>query len=718
MIQLVRSEAPGNITADGYQIMKDEVARHFLNSQQVRFDFNTKRMLALLEPFKLRLAELTSHKCSYCEQLIKPTSEDGVVDHYRPRSVYWWLSLDWENMLYACKTCSQEYKREFFPVAKDLHIRRLINEETTRLNYLEQPFFINPFLDNPTEHFIYVLHKEIGKVTLSPLTTRGARTIDEFGLNRPVLQEQRFRYFVACEEEIKERAGIPLFLREVLQRIVMPGAQFAGMLRYFLPNIIASLNDEKISREIASILTKMGPQLRGPVAAEEGVMDISFSFELSKIEICNFRSLSNFTFNIPPNQSHLSSFEFFGGKVGAPVIASWIAVLGENGIGKSSVIQAVVLAMLPIDDTIAYASDLAPILKMGEEKGYVRLTNSDGKVIEISFDNTGNITRKGQLLTNIVLAYGATRLLAKGALQPETGYKNFKVRNLFDYTVALVDAKSWLLKLDVEEFDKAALFLKDLLFLQSDFFRINGKIYTIIHNKQIELGLLSDGYKTLLALAVDIFRNFVELQRDVSFWDLRIHAVGIIIIDEIGTHLHPKWKMEIVSKLRHALPGVTFIMTTHEPLCLRGLQNNELAVLQRDETTNEVYQLENVPPIQGLRVDQLLTSPIFGLQSTIDPSVESLFKEYYQLLAIPENKRTDANLETITHLQQRLTDYNRLGESPRDQLFYFIIDQVLAKETRKKGGMRMMEEIQEDVRKQIEQILNEMTPLPDHDQGN
>ena len=129
---------------------------------------------------------------------------------------------------------------------------------------------------------------------------------------------------------------------------------------------------------------------------------------------------------------------------------------------------------------------------------------------------------------------------------------------------------------------------------------------------------LSDGYKSVFYLAVDIMATLAG--ENVTF-DL---AEGMVLIDEIGTHLHPRWRMEVVGRLRKAFPKIRFVVTTHEPLCLRGLYAGETIVLTKNQE-REVVVLTDLPDPSELRVDQILTSDFFGLKSTIDPETERLF---------------------------------------------------------------------------------------------
>ena len=153
-----------------------------------------------------------------------------------------------------------------------------------------------------------------------------------------------------------------------------------------------------------------------------------------------------------------------------------------------------------------------------------------------------------------------------------------------------------------------------------------------------------------------------------------LSAQGVVLIDELGNHLHPAWRMRIVGALRAAFPQVQFIFSTHDPLCLRGLENGEVAVLRRDRK-REVYALEDLPSIAGLRVDQLLTSEHFGLDSTLDPQSDQDIRRCEALAVMPKrDKAQQAEYET---LKASLTDVRLLGNSRRERLVLQAMDEEL-----------------------------------------
>jgi hypothetical protein len=173
--------------------------------------------------------------------------------------------------------------------------------------------------------------------------------------------------------------------------------------------------------------------------------------------------------------------------------------------------------------------------------------------------------------------------------------------------------------------------------------------------------------------------------------DLR-HATGIVLLDELGSHLHPRWKMEITGRLRRELPNVQFFVSTHEPLCLRGLFGGEVIRVRKTRP----LRVGDGPPPPGAvvlerverspsdyRVDQLLTSEFFGLDTTIDPELDRRFQAYYRLLAMDPAERAakglDGRLDELRADVQSRTE-PVLGFTRRDQLVYEAIDLFLSEE--------------------------------------
>ncbi len=135
--------------------------------------------------------------------------------------------------------------------------------------------------------------------------------------------------------------------------------------------------------------------------------------------------------------------------------------------------------------------------------------------------------------------------------------------------------------------------------------------------------------------------------------------------------------MRVVESLRNAFPRMQFLATTHDPLCLRGLDAGEILVLDREED-GELVALDDLPSTEKIRVDQLLTSRLFGLGSTLDPRTEAEFTEYYSLLG--KRSRGADEEARLEELKGSVGSRGILGATRRDQAIYQIIDEYLATE--------------------------------------
>src|SRR5262249_12104479 len=158
-----------------------------------------------------------------------------------------------------------------------------------------------------------------------------------------------------------------------------------------------------------------------------------------------------------------------------------------------------------------------------------------------------------------------------------------RIKNLFDPFARLNHAERWLCNrqaVNDERFHRIAVALRRLLVLDEShvFRRDDSKVWVTLHGVPISLAELSDGYQSVRAMAVDIIMGVSDRWPEIEL------AEGVVLIDELEVHLHPVWKMQVVSRLRQVFPKMMFIATTHDPLCLRGLWVGEIVVLQHGES--------------------------------------------------------------------------------------------------------------------------------------
>jgi predicted ATP-binding protein involved in virulence len=100
---------------------------------------------------------------------------------------------------------------------------------------------------------------------------------------------------------------------------------------------------------------------------------------------------------------------------------------------------------------------------------------------------------------------------------------------------------------------------------------------------------LSDGFRNVIAMVADIAHRAARLNPHYGI-DAAIKTKGVVLIDELDLHLHPKWQRRIVDDLKEAFPGMQFIATTHSPFILQSLQAGEVIDLDRKVDIDLVVQ--------------------------------------------------------------------------------------------------------------------------------
>lgn len=131
---------------------------------------------------------------------------------------------------------------------------------------------------------------------------------------------------------------------------------------------------------------------------------------------------------------------------------------------------------------------------------------------------------------------------------------------------------------------------------------------------------LSQGERSLLALVGDIARRLATMNPALED---PLQGEGIILIDEVDLHLHPKWQRTIARRLRETFPCCQFILTTHSPLVISDPDNVQVIAMQ----DGRAFELPNV---YGMDVEQvfldIMDTPLRhpALQEDIDALLEAI----------------------------------------------------------------------------------------------
>lgn len=272
MIPLTRIRLKKNIHANFFGDKKRQFEKELLLDQRriVRNEIeghNFKQ--ARWRAAKDQLIAETSGKCAYCEA---PTIvvAFGDVEHYRPKSTYWWLAYCYDNYLMSCQPCNQKYKKANFPVKNTRMRAPTIRENTTDAHIEsrsgtiapnpldlaevddfvgrhqeERPLLLNPYYDNPAEFFAWRADKFRREVKLIPmLGNPDAKdfcdtAIEHYGLNRTELKSGRwlhYKYYRFLRNSLDDSSMSTELENEALlliEEMKAQNAPFAGMIRYF-----------------------------------------------------------------------------------------------------------------------------------------------------------------------------------------------------------------------------------------------------------------------------------------------------------------------------------------------------------------------------------------------------------------------------------------------------------------------------------------------------
>ncbi len=427
--------------------------------------------------------------------------------------------------------------------------------------------------------------------------------------------------------------------------------------------------------------------------------------KLRSIQISNLRSLERLDLEPLP---------------GPQDRGQWLVFLGDNGVGKSTVLRGLVLALCGrhrVSALLGHRGAKAPFIRLGTSQASVEVTTAEGQStkVELESDERGSEPHRLGFYEGIhpqipIWAYGCQRGSALGGASREVDFAPLgDIATLFDLDRDLIHAETWLRQLAFaalknsggpeEGFFEAVLTTLAAILpgvehieVEPDQVWLQGAAF-----ERAPLTALSDGYLTTTGWVLDLVARWSERQRrngEMPNGDFRHRMTGLVLVDEIDLHLHPRWQARVVGDLRRQFPRLSFVATTHQPMSLLGAETGEIHVLHRDPETQAILVDQvDIPP--GTRADQVLTGDWFGLSSTLDADTLGLLATHRRLLR--EGGSSEDRERIADELRQRLgrfadTSVERLAQSAAAE----ILDgerQVLTPEDRKKIRARILERV-------------------------
>ena len=153
----------------------------------------------------------------------------------------------------------------------------------------------------------------------------------------------------------------------------------------------------------------------------------------------------------------------------------------------------------------------------------------------------------------------------------------------------------------------------------------------------LPIASLSAGYQSLIWMCFDIAYRMAVL--NPALVDKINEAPGIVMIDELDVHLHPQWQWLVIDVLRSAFPNVQFIATTHSPLIIASA---------KDVWCINISDIQHTLAFQsgyGLEVQDVLQE----IQQTneLPPEIQGIVKNFYHAIDTEELNQAETYLHQL-----------------------------------------------------------------------
>jgi predicted ATP-binding protein involved in virulence len=390
----------------------------------------------------------------------------------------------------------------------------------------------------------------------------------------------------------------------------------------------------------------------------------------------------------------------------------WTIILGDNGVGKTSLLKGLV-SLAPSPKNI-YGEKQKIKLYPGlyDWKDDWNTSRFDGKLkavfeantiaafnfkdllkeeklflqVEQKHDTYNNIIHSEEAYSKIgdflCFAYGASRKMGRSSFTSEK-YAMASI-SLFNDEALLINVEEFFMQADYEaktsrsaistaQRNKVKQLLLDILPEVTDLRITKSKRqgrYVEVRTPfgWVRINEMSLGYKSLIAWVVDFASRMYHYH---STKPNPFAEPAVVLIDEIDLHLHPKWQRKVLGYLSNKFPNTQFIATAHSPLIVQAATDANIVLLKRRGT--QVFINNDPEIIRNWRIDQVLTSDLFGLATSRRPDVQKMMDERKNILS--KHKISGDEKIKLTKIEQNLGEIPEY-ETKVEKQAYSAIDKV------------------------------------------
>jgi len=387
---------------------------------------------------------------------------------------------------------------------------------------------------------------------------------------------------------------------------------------------------------------------------------------IDSISITNFRTFRDATIEFCNKDREPTD------SLPTPKLKNVNLLLGNNGLGKTTLLKAISLAALgpAVADSGIYPYRLVrreplevPSLETQNKSNMVQpdavatldatfKTHPQDEVVYQRVESRINITERGDLEqlrwahpeekiwhpifsssseAFFFVGYGASRRVEKreqvdvASRRQSSFVRAQRIQSIFEEAYSLLPLSSWLPSFRQDSpnrYEQVVSLINQLMGRGHYSFtgEMEGGEYVFERGGlKVPFPALSDGYRAYLGWICDLLYHICMT---CPSGGKLVENHGIVMVDEIDLHIHPKWQINMMPVLSRALPNIQFIVTSHSPLVAGSLEWMNIIVMVPGPRQSSKPDRIKVS-IHGLDADQILLTDLFGMQSTRAPAKES-----------------------------------------------------------------------------------------------
>ncbi|MBW3372470.1 ATP-binding protein [Hymenobacter norwichensis] len=384
--------------------------------------------------------------------------------------------------------------------------------------------------------------------------------------------------------------------------------------------------------------------------------------------------------------------------------AQWTIILGDNGVGKTTVLKSLA-ALMPTEQPPpagkygpAYFSFRRPEWQLRRNKGekptFMYFTARGGALLSdpdwlekasreigmiLEFLSPSSKLRSSnefmdkdypEAKTIICYGYGAGRSIGNSTLGQVQDMADTCI-SLFNDKADLLNPEEWFLQADYrvksDSYDRRT---------KQNFIQLHTALLKVLEDVDMikvspatsggnpEQGLqfhtpygwvrlrdMSLGYQTLAVWLTDFASKLFIRYPDSPN---PLEEPAIVLIDEIDLHLHPSWQRKLIGFLSGIFKNTQFIATAHSPLVVQAAGDQpsgaNVVLLKREGDQTIVYQGEDLPDVRSWRLDQILSSELFDEVPAHSPDTEKKLQRRDALLA--KSRLSASEKKELTELNE------------------------------------------------------------------